>query len=48
MENRRILDIIDFDQDYYAIMGVEKDSLPLGKDPSSKRDLRIVLKGLSY
>lgn len=43
MENRRILDIIDFNQDYYAIMGVEKDSLPLGKDPSSKRDLRIVL-----
>jgi len=39
----KITDIIDFDQNYYEILGISPDDLPTGKDPSSKRLANQVL-----
>jgi DnaJ-class molecular chaperone len=33
----KITDIIDFNQNYYEILGISPDDLPIGKDPNSKR-----------
>jgi len=37
------LSIIDFDEDYYAVLGVKKEDLPKGRDTESRKFLRIAL-----
>ena len=39
-----ITDIIDFNEDYYAILGITRDDLPTGKDPNSKRLANDILR----
>lgn len=40
---QKITDIINFDEDYYSILGIDREDLPTGKDPNSKRLLRDIL-----
>lgn len=42
--SRKISDIIDFNEDYYAILGLTPEDIPSGKDPSSKRLASTILR----
>jgi len=41
---KNITDIIDYNQNYYEILGLIPEDLPSGKDPSSKRLLNEILR----
>ena len=43
MREQSPLAVIDFEKDYYAILGVKKEDLPKGRDIESKKFLRIIL-----
>ena len=40
---RKDLNLIDFDEDYYAILGLTKDDIPEGKDPVSRKETIMIL-----
>ena len=43
MSLQNSLSIIDFEEDYYAILNVKKEDLPKGRDTESRKYLRLIL-----